>query len=183
MPFGIDGALMTWTYTYSIHRTCRAIAETLLFRFSRRFYSDTFDSRKNYAPWTPHAMPLGAATSTAASAVKSTAGSVTNKTLQFYREVARCLPSILTQYKLSELTTVAQLRRNLSEMIRNNADVKGEGARDVLIYKGREELEMILLSHKQRHHLVRDYVHNPAMDKVEKPGKGSAFLERFYRGA
>jgi len=131
-------------------------------------------------------MPLGAATSatsTTARVVKSTAGSATNKTLQFYREVARCLPSILTQYKLSELTTVAQLRRNLSEMIRKNSDVEGEGARDVLIYKGREELEMILLSHKQRHHLVRDYVHNPAMDKVEKPGKGSAFLERFYRGA
>ncbi len=128
-------------------------------------------------------MPLGAATSTAANLVKSTAGSATNKTLQFYREVARCLPSILARYKLSELTSVAELRRNLSEIIRKNADVKDEGARDVLIYKGREELEMILLNHKQRHHLVRDYVHNPAVDKVEKPGMGSAFLERFYKGA
>lgn len=128
-------------------------------------------------------MPLGAASSTAAQVAKSSANGASNKTLQFYREVARCLPSIVTQYKLSELTTLSELRRNLSEMIRKNAGVKEEGARDVLIYKGREELEMILMNHKQRHHLVRDYVRNPAMDKVEKPRMGSEFLERFYRGA
>jgi NADH dehydrogenase (ubiquinone) 1 alpha subcomplex subunit 6 len=128
------------------------------------------------------AMPLGTATASSAGAQVVQASS-RNKTLQFYREVARCFPSIINQYKLGELTTLAELRRTLSEMIRKNAGVKEEGARDVLIYKGREELEMILMNHKQRHHLVRDYVKNPAMDRVEKVRVGSAFLEKFYKGA
>jgi NADH dehydrogenase (ubiquinone) 1 alpha subcomplex subunit 6 len=126
-------------------------------------------------------MPLGASSSSVATTVASTVAS-TNKALQFYREVARCLPSIVTQYKLQELTSLSELRRVLSDLIRANAGVKEAGARDVLIYKGREELEMILMNHKQRHHLVRDYVRNPAEDTMEKPMRGSPFLEKFLRG-
>ena len=32
---------------------------------------------------------------------------------------------------------------------------------DILVYKGREELESIALQHKQRHHLITDYVLGP----------------------
>lgn len=74
------------------------------------------------------------------------------------------------------------MRRNVNELIRKNADVKDPSARDVLIYKGREELEMVLMNHKQRHHLVSQYVHNPAMDRVEKASGMSPFLEKFYAG-
>lgn len=126
-------------------------------------------------------MPLGSS-SASSSATKLAAATSSNKTLQFYREVARCLPSIVTQYKLGELTSLSELRRTLSGLIRANAGVKETGARDVLIYKGREELEMILMNHKQRHHLIRDYIKNPAEDRMETPMRGSAFLEKFYRG-
>jgi NADH dehydrogenase (ubiquinone) 1 alpha subcomplex subunit 6 len=58
---------------------------------------------------------------------------------------------------------------------------------DLLVYKGREELEMVLLNHKQRHHLVAQYVRLPETRVAAEalPGGGpppSAFLEAFYRG-
>ena len=58
---------------------------------------------------------------------------------------------------------------------------------DLLVYKGREELEMVLLNHKQRHHLVAQYVRLPEtlVSREALPGGGpppSAFLEAFYRG-
>jgi len=74
------------------------------------------------------------------------------------------------------------MRRNVSDLIRRNAEVKDSSAIDVLIYKGREELEMILMNHKQRHHLISQYVHNPAQDRVEKVSGLSPFLEKFYAG-
>jgi hypothetical protein len=60
--------------------------------------------------------------------------------------------------------------------------VKDPSAIDILIYKGREELEMILMNHKQRHHLVSQYVKNPAKDTVHKETGMSPFLEAFYKG-
>ena len=59
---------------------------------------------------------------------------------------------------------------------------------DVLIYKGREELESIVLQHKQRHHLVGAYVLGPrAMRKASRvaaegvAGGRSAFLDAFLK--
>ncbi|KAI8114243.1 hypothetical protein M9434_002369 [Picochlorum sp. BPE23] len=104
------------------------------------------------------------------------------KSLEFFREVARCLPTIMRQYKLEELTTMAEMRRNVSDMIRKNSQVRDPSAIDILIYKGREELEMILMNHKQRHHLVSQYVKNPAKDTVHKETGMSPFLEAFYKG-
>jgi NADH dehydrogenase (ubiquinone) 1 alpha subcomplex subunit 6 len=109
-------------------------------------------------------------------------GQTSVKSLEFYREVARCLPTIMKQYKLGELTTLAEMRRNLSDMIRRNSSVRDPSAIDILIYKGREELEMILMNHKQRHHLISQYVKNPAQERVEKVSGLSPFLEAFYRG-
>ena len=40
---------------------------------------------------------------------------------------------------------------------------------------------MIMMQHKQRHHLITQYVHNPMLDRVEKPQTMSAFLEAFYK--
>lgn len=97
-------------------------------------------------------------------------------------QVARCLPYVVKQYKLEELTSVSELRRNLATMFRQYANVKNPQAVDLLIYKGREELEMILMQHKQRHHLVAKYVKNPALDTSEKPSGLSPFLEAFYKG-
>lgn len=106
---------------------------------------------------------------------------LSSKTLLFFREVSRCLPTIIKQYKLAELTSLTELRRNVSNLIRRNERVIDPSAIDILIYKGREELEMILMNHKQRHHLVSQYVKNPALDKVKVDSKSSEFLQSFYR--
>lgn len=96
-------------------------------------------------------------------------------------QVSRCLPTIIKQYKLAELTSLTELRRNVSDLIRRNELVTDPSAVDILIYKGREELEMILMNHKQRHHLVSQYVKNPALDKVKVDSTASEFLQSFYR--
>jgi hypothetical protein len=57
-------------------------------------------------------------------------------------QVARCMPWVLTTYKLDELTTVAELRRNLNKLFKQNAPVRSAEVVDLLIYKGREELEV-----------------------------------------
>lgn len=88
----------------------------------------------------------------------------------------------MKQYNLAELTTLPELRRNVSNLIRKNQGVKDPSAVDILIYKGREELEMIIMQHKQRHHLISQYIRNPANEKVEKPSGLSPFLESFYKG-
>lgn len=95
-------------------------------------------------------------------------------------QVARCLPYILKTYKLEELTTVSELRSNVAKLFRQYENVEKSEAIDLLVYKGREELEMILMQHKQRHHLIDRYIKNPAVEKVEKPQRYSAFLENFF---
>ena len=105
-----------------------------------------------------------------------------SKGVEFFREVARCLPSIVKQYKLDELTSVSELRKSLAQMFRVNEGVKDPAVINLLIYKGREELEMILMQHKQRHHLIDRYIKNPSLDRIQKPQTMSPFLEQFYNG-
>lgn len=52
---------------------------------------------------------------------------------------------------------------------------------DMLIFKGREELETYLMYHKQRHHMVTEYLEPFARRKldVHKPTGNSAFLDSF----
>ena len=57
-------------------------------------------------------------------------------------QVCRCLPWVAHNYQLGELTTVPELRRNVTAMFRKYGDVKSPEVIDLLIYKGREELEV-----------------------------------------
>ena len=57
-------------------------------------------------------------------------------------QVCRCLPWVAKNYRLEELTTVPVLRRNLATLFRKYADVRSPEAIDLLVYKGREELEV-----------------------------------------
>lgn len=54
------------------------------------------------------------------------------------------MPWTVRNYKLDELTTATALRSNLALMFREYAHIKDTRVVDVLIYKGREELEVIL---------------------------------------
>lgn len=96
-------------------------------------------------------------------------------------QVCRCLPTVVKQYKLDELTNVPELRSNIALMFRRHQDVKADQVIDLLVYKGREELEMVMLNHKQRHHLVTSYVDNPVLRETKSSGM-SPFLEAFLKG-
>lgn len=65
-----------------------------------------------------------------------------SKPLEFFREIARCVPTVVRQYKLEELTSVPELRSNVAAMFRKHSDVQMPQVVDMLIYKGREELEV-----------------------------------------
>ncbi|KAK9868478.1 hypothetical protein WJX84_011878 [Apatococcus fuscideae] len=110
-----------------------------------------------------------------------------NKSRDFFREVCRLLPWTVNNYKLNELITVKELRSNVHALFKQNAHVTNPGVIDVMIYKGREELEMVNLQHKQRHHLITEYVARPQELKRQlasnPQGSRSKFLEGFYTGA
>ncbi len=100
----------------------------------------------------------------------------------FFKEVCRLLPWVVHNYKLDELLTVQQLRKNVAQAFRQNAHVTTPEVIDLLVYKGREELELVALQHKQRHHLIAKYVAPFELkSKATKP-VGSPFLEAFYTG-
>jgi len=56
--------------------------------------------------------------------------------------VCRWVPWTIRNYKLDELTSANALRSNLSFMFKQYAHIKNPKVVDVLIYKGREELEV-----------------------------------------
>ena len=63
-------------------------------------------------------------------------------------QVCRWVPWTIKNYKMEELTTADALRSNLSFMFREFAHVKDPKAVDILIYKGREELEVGYKQHR-----------------------------------
>ena len=106
-------------------------------------------------------------------------------------QVCRFVPWAVKNYRLDELTTPAELRSHIAALFRARGASLGPGAdprvTDLLIYKGREELESVVLQHKQRHHLIGDYITGPraAQDAAASRSGGagagdSDFLRAFY---
>ena len=105
-------------------------------------------------------------------------------------QVCRFVPWAVKNYRLDELTTPAELRSHIAALFRARGPaLAGADPRvvDLLIYKGREELESVVLQHKQRHHLIGDYITGPraARDAAASLGGGagageSDFLRSFY---
>lgn len=95
------------------------------------------------------------------------------------------LPWVVRNYKLEELTTVRQLRENVAKLFRKQAHVTNPQVVDILVYKGREELEMVVLQHKQRHHLVDAYIRRPdaEAEQARRQLPFSPFMERFLNNS
>ncbi|KAL3144868.1 hypothetical protein ABBQ38_001968 [Trebouxia sp. C0009 RCD-2024] len=116
------------------------------------------------------------------------------KSKDFFREVCRILPWVVSNYKLDELIGVRELRRNIAQQFQQHAKVTSPQVIvhpsgtvcslvskytqyspmqvvDILIYKGREELE------------VQQYITIPAEQKTEaiRAAAISPFMDRFYR--
>ena len=98
----------------------------------------------------------------------------------FYREVARSLPALVHKFWLNDFVSVPTLRTTVCGLFKQHKDVKDPELVKLLMHKGKLEFNMIKKRHKQRHHLLRDYVHNVRTETVEKvPTDKSAFLNAF----
>jgi NADH dehydrogenase (ubiquinone) 1 alpha subcomplex subunit 6 len=106
------------------------------------------------------------------------------KARQFYLEVCRCVPFIHRAMRLDELVSVREIRAIIKEQFLKFKDVKDPRVIDMLIFKGREELEVYLTLHKQRHHAISEYL-DPILSKKQSfpkaPSNNSAFLDSFLK--
>ena len=112
---------------------------------------------------------------------------MTRATLSPRSQVCRFVPWTVKNYRLEELTTPTELRANVASLFKARDAVADPRVVDILIYKGREELESVALQHKQRHHLITEYVIGPRESRKAAAGAAagvgggeSAFLAAFY---
>lgn len=73
------------------------------------------------------------------------------------KQICRCIPFIQRAMHLEELVTVKEMRAVVKEKFKAYKGVADERVVDRLIFKGREELEVYLTLHKQRHHAITEY--------------------------
>lgn len=87
--------------------------------------------------------------------------------------------------RLEELVSVREIRAVIKEQFLRFKDVRDPRVIDMLIFKGREELEVYLTLHKQRHHAISEYL-DPILIKKNTPpappSTNSAFLDSFLKG-
>jgi NADH dehydrogenase (ubiquinone) 1 alpha subcomplex subunit 6 len=97
-------------------------------------------------------------------------------------QVCRCLPFIHRVMKLDDMVSVADLRAVVNDQFKVYKGVSNEKVVDRLILKGREELETYLLVHKNRHHMVTEYLEPILKRNTAAPKQvtgNSAFLDGF----
>lgn len=100
----------------------------------------------------------------------------------FYLEVCRCLPFIQRLHKLEEIATLRELRAVVKHKFNEYKGAKDPRVVDLLIFKGREELECYLMMHKNRHHCITEYIEpfNERLMLVKAKTHNSPFLDTFY---
>ncbi|GFR39944.1 hypothetical protein Agub_g21 [Astrephomene gubernaculifera] len=103
----------------------------------------------------------------------------------FYYEICRCLPFIQRLHKMEEMVSLRELRAIVKDRFKEYKDVQDGRVVDLLIFKGREEIETYLLMHKQRHHMITEvvepYTNKQRAVKVVSPN--SPFLDSFLSTA
>lgn len=98
-----------------------------------------------------------------------------NRALNLYRQWLKAAPEIVDLYKL-EVNEFA-LRRRIRQEFERNRFVKDIQIVDILLFKGRTELEETLNAWKQPTHVMRYF----ASDPYAKPKKAD-FLSNFFNG-
>lgn len=105
---------------------------------------------------------------------------------QFYFEVCRCVPFIQKAMKLEEIVSVRDIRGVVKEKFKEYKDVKDQRVIDLLIFKGRQELETYLTLHKNRHHAITEYLDPVILKKrghIPHQPQHSAFMDSFLAGS
>jgi len=118
----------------------------------------------------------------AAGAIKDVSVS---KAKAFFFEVCRCMPFVHASMRLEELVSVRDMRNVVKQKFLEYKDVTDPRVIDLLVFKGREELEVYLTGHKQRHHAITEYLDEVIKERTQPPKKGiqqSAFLNSFLEG-
>jgi len=105
-----------------------------------------------------------------------------SNTRNLFHEVCRCLPFIQRIHKLDELLTLAELRAVVKSRFLHFKAVQDPRVIELLVFKGREELECFMYMYKQRHHALNEYIepYNQRRTTAILPTQSSAFLDSFY---
>ncbi|RKP14246.1 hypothetical protein BJ684DRAFT_8877 [Piptocephalis cylindrospora] len=96
------------------------------------------------------------------------------RTLQLYREWQLAAPSIVGSYQLD--VPLSAVRSKIRELFEVNREVQDPKAIDILIHKGKTELEETVLLWKQPSHVMQYFA------REESQPKPTDFLNRFYEG-
>ncbi len=99
-----------------------------------------------------------------------------------YRSIAKELPRVLTIYDID--LPVSEARAGIRALFQDNATIKDERVRDMLVEKGYMELEETLLHYKQKPHLLRifeGFKHKSTGADRKKLGLESSIDEQFNR--
>ncbi|KAL3697170.1 hypothetical protein R1sor_011246 [Riccia sorocarpa] len=109
-----------------------------------------------------------------------------HRVLDFFREACRALPVLMDTYNLDEVITQSELRSQIAAAFRKHSAVTNPKVVDMLVFKGKEELQDCLDHSKQRHHLISTYVVGTegqiSLKKLGTVDHGeSHFLKNFYQ--
>ncbi|KAJ1911283.1 ndufa6 NADH-ubiquinone oxidoreductase subunit [Mycoemilia scoparia] len=97
------------------------------------------------------------------------------RSIQLYRDWQKNVPMIITEYHIPIPQSV--IRAKIREEFEKNKHASDLSTIDVLLLKGRLELEETVNVWKQYSHLMHYF------DKEDIPQKPGTFLERFYEGS
>ncbi|CAM6113763.1 unnamed protein product [Calypogeia fissa] len=108
------------------------------------------------------------------------------RALDLFHETCRALPAIMEMYNLDEVISRTHLRSLIASQFRKHAEVTNPKVVDMLVFKGKEELQNCIDHAKQRHHLISTYVvGQEGMVLIKELGitdhGESKFLKNFYQ--
>ncbi|KAG6787754.1 hypothetical protein POTOM_003799 [Populus tomentosa] len=115
------------------------------------------------------------------------------RVFDFFKLACRSLPAVMDIYNLDDVVSKSQLRSAISSQIRKNSHITNAKVIvsvigmviDMLLFKGMEELGNIVEHHKQRHHIIGQYIlgkDGTLHDSSPKDPSTSDFLKNFYSG-
>lgn len=118
------------------------------------------------------AQPAIARLANFATPMSKTLAEASRNVWQLYRTAIKAAPDIVENYQLER--TPSQVRQRIKEEFRKHKDVKDPHVIDMLVWKGKMELEEALQLWKTKSHVVRFFM-------PQKP-QYDEFMKKFFEG-